>query len=123
MSDRLSEIEGRLAASGSAAGTNWEVGGLTVHGGYAAVATDALDVSTDEHLPEECAELFAHAPADLAALVKFAREVEALHKREDDVDSHGRPYSTCSRCLSVLGEHVDWPCPTGAALERLGSAP
>lgn len=81
MSDRLSEIEGRLAASESAAGTNWEVGGLTVHGGYAAVATDALDVSTDEHLPEECAELFAHAPTDLAALVKFARAVKVFTYR------------------------------------------
>lgn len=78
MSDRLSEIEGRLAA---ATPGPWECDGPTASvayevvspGGFGAVgaivATDAI---------EEDAELIAHAPADLAALMGFVREVDQI---------------------------------------------
>lgn len=78
---RLDQIAARTEASRSASGTNFRVVGITVDGGYSVEATDlfegGVDVATHGYLPEETAELFAQAPADLSALVEFARQVKA----------------------------------------------
>jgi hypothetical protein len=54
-------------------------------------------------------ELIAHAPADLAALVAVVREVAALHRRRVE-----RPNAGCLQCGQI------WPCPTAAAVQKLG---
>ncbi len=62
---RLAEIEGRLAA---AAPGPWE------GADYEVLATD-IDIADCQTLAD--ADLIAHAPADLAALLAFAKEVRA----------------------------------------------
>ena len=115
--DRLREIEERLA---SATPGPWEIGVVEPMpdgwpGAYAAVepniagGLDPLD-----------AELIAHAPADLAALVAVVREVEALHRPHVVVclnPSHGKD------CVGQVCDTCDapWPCPTAAAVQKLGS--
>lgn len=124
MSDRLSEIEARLAA---ATPGPW-LDGMGTHGNpadgpqFCEVRTEATDERTKgitiAELPldkgaAQDAELIAHAPADLAALVKFAREVEALHQ-PDFFDT-----SVCFACSTDGVVHVPWPCPTAAAVQKL----
>jgi hypothetical protein len=65
------------------------------------------------------AELIAHAPADLATLVKFAREIEGIHRPRKVIclnPSHGKDCDgqVCDTCDNP------WPCPTAAAVQTLG---
>lgn len=122
---RLDEIAARTEASRSASGTNFRVVGITVDGGYSVEATDlfegGVDVATHGYLPEETAELFAHAPADLADLVTFARAMEGLHRPRKVIclnPSHG------SDCDAMVCDACDtpWPCPTAKALDQIGGA-
>lgn len=126
MSDRLSEIEERIAAATPGVWKLWGMDVLADQDGTSDVDT-AVPVATTRMLIDGKprtfdAELVAHAPTDLAALVKFAREVEVLHQREDHRDSHGKRYAICGRCLNFRGEYVDWPCATAKAIQRLGGA-
>jgi hypothetical protein len=102
--DRLSEIEERLA---NATPGPWVVEGL---GDW--VGPIGIPVAPDDGgLTVPDAELIAHAPADLAALVAVVREVEALHRRRVE-----RPNAGCLQCGQI------WPCPTAAAVQKLGEA-
>src|SRR5690606_4182194 len=114
--DRLDEIEERLA---NATPGPWEMGAVEPMpdgwpGAYAAVepniagGLDPLD-----------AELIAHAPTDLAALVAVVREVEALHTLdgpEYDYDTAPDSDYRCTEC----GQ--GWPCETASAVQKLGEA-
>lgn len=53
--------------------------------------------------------------SEVRALVKFAREVEAIHQ-PDFFDP-----SVCFAC-STEGVRVAWPCPTGGALNALNES-
>lgn len=130
--DRLDEIDERLA---NATPGPWiESANLHPDGSMdygIATEHDEADVCTFPHTPQgsEDMELVAHARDDLAALVKFAREVEALHQPI----AHGRDaitgeeFVTCVHCLETgrtpEGTRWDfrWPCPTAAAVQKLGS--
>lgn len=141
MSDRLSEIEARLAA---ATPGPWEADTYPVRkrssktgrvlayrpedgtrGSVSVVPSDGVYGVMDG--PD--AELIAHAPADLAALVKFAREVERLHKPHPDggqgYDSAGE-YVWFDQVCQTCGQHdeygVPWPCPTAQAVQGFGGA-
>ena len=67
------------------------------------------------------AELLAHAPADIAKLVKALRAVEAVHFQSTDhrfaLDAYCRGcYEACGYDAAPL-----WPCPTITAIrEALG---
>jgi hypothetical protein len=112
--DRLAAIEERLA---NATPGPWEECAYRAEGGEAGYSIDQM---ADDVIVEEVARLprtpqgswdacfIAHAPADLAALVAVVREVAALHTRDT--------WSDCGRC------HVAWPCPTAAAVQKLGGA-
>src|SRR5690606_8248529 len=83
----------------------------------------SIDQMADDVIVEEVARLprtpqgswdacfIAHAPADLAALVAVVREVAALHRRRVE-----RPNAGCLQCGQI------WPCPTAAAVQKLGEA-
>lgn len=67
------------------------------------------------------ADLIAHAPADLAALVEFAREVEGLHQPHKVIclnPTHGADCdaNVCNTC------DTPWPCRTAGAIQRIGGA-
>lgn len=124
--DRLDEIEQRLA---NATPGPWEMGAVEPMpdgwpGAYAAVepniagGLDPLD-----------ADLIAHAPTDLAALVTVVREVAALHRPSSGYDGiSGEEYETCAHCMETYNEPTEtpwdyrWPCPTAAAVQKLGEA-
>lgn len=123
--DRLAEIETRLSA---ATPGPWE----HVERQFDAGRIREHSVETHHHviaddLSLNSAELIAHAPTDLAALVAVVREVEALHQPfETTIDF--RDVTSCSHCLET-GNAPDetpwdyrWPCPTAAALQKLGGA-
>lgn len=104
---RLDDIEERLDASRLAASDQWEVDGLTTDGGYAVVAVDGMDVRTDGYLPEESAELFAHASRDLIDLVKFVRGVEELVFARESV---GQPWTDpLNDLFYALGQYPQYP--------------
>ena len=115
--DRLSEIEERLAA---ATPGPWEECAYRAESGEAGYSIDQM---ADDVIVEEVARLprtpqgswdacfIAHAPADLAALVAVVREVAALHRRRVE-----RPNAGCLQCGQI------WPCPTAAAVQKLGGA-
>lgn len=77
MSDRLSEIEGRLAA---ATPGPWEA--VTDNDRrskeHSVWSEGSSDYVAEWVATRPDADLIANAPADLAALVKFAREVQAV---------------------------------------------
>ena len=131
--DRLSEIEERLA---NATPGPWKAYGTTV-----AAVTGPGDCGgcsgliSPEHEPscywseiagagEPDAELIAHAPADLAALVAFAREIEARHRpvHPDWVRPGDRICEECTDAAAYAAgvSYVAWPCPTAAAVQKLG---
>jgi len=110
-------IRARLAASASASGTDFRVEGLTARGGYAVVAP-AAGVATDGYLPEETAELFAAAPADIAELL------DLLEKAQADLAESRRELASvlqsCRRAIHaaerVSASHsADCPCTCGVA--------
>jgi hypothetical protein len=111
MSDLLSEIEERLS---NATPGPWDWVPSAVEGGshvLGVVGESGFPVlRTSPYAPprQRDADLIAHAPADLAALVAVVREVAALHTRDT--------WSDCGRC------HVAWPCPTAAAVQKLEEA-
>jgi len=98
-------------------------------------------------IEEGVTDLIAHAPADLAALVKVVRQVAKLHQprtvyanethctrrfdAEHDkarhVESHTGFWvcldyeltSECITCCNADGATADWPCPTARALAEL----
>lgn len=111
MTDRLAEIEARLSA---ATPGPWEWVPSAVYaashvlGGAGEQGFPVLRTAASGWAIPADAELIAHAPADLAALVAVVREVAALHQRDT--------WSDCGRC------HVAWPCPTAAAVQTLGEA-
>lgn len=89
--DRLTEIEQRLAAATEYPWVIWEdlTDGGFVHVGDLAGVIPEGEMATEDGVEvnptakcyiREDAELIAHAPADLAALVKFARAVEDAEK-------------------------------------------
>ncbi len=99
--DRLSEIEERLSEVPAAQdeflqfGREWR----TIYGPETPFPPNfgiAVQMASD----------LSKARADLAALVAVVREVAALHRRDT--------WSDCGRC------HVAWPCPTAAAVQKLG---
>lgn len=131
----LNEIEARLAA---ATPGPWEIDeDGDVQGRRRGMYPDPeLDpiVTCSAERPEDT-NLIAHAPADLAALVAVVREVEQVHQpggtviREVSYDMEGTipgpirisgfqtsDLATCKGCSGT------WPCPTAAALQRLGGA-
>lgn len=119
---RLDEIQARLAASESASGVKWEMHGPTIFGGYAVHSADPLaSVSTDEYLPEESADLFAHASADLADLVAFARAMEGLHRPHRVICLNPSHSSDCDAMVCDTCD-TPWPCPTAKALDQIGGA-
>lgn len=61
------------------------------------------------------ADLIAHAPTDLAALLAVVREVEALHHPLTIGED-----TTCFTCRNLFGSLVPYPCPTAAAVQKLG---
>jgi len=67
------------------------------------------------------ADLLANTPADLAALVKFARDVAALHVAGDPECPH--PHHDPVRCPDAVVPCAecdrDYPCPTARALAEL----
>jgi hypothetical protein len=116
----LDDIEARLAAANSAADLHDPTyDGLTEHGGYS--VRMGQGVSTDGYLPEEVAELIAHAPADLAALVRVVKIVEAMHREIAGPDDA----TTCFTCIEL--DHSEgetpwdytYPCPTTEALAAM----
>lgn len=152
VSDRLSEIEARLAGATPGVWKLWGMDVLADQDGTSDVDT-AVPVATTRMLIDGKprtfdAELIAHAPTDLTALVKFAREVEALHQPRTVYanESHcalqgdhamGRHVedrtgfwvcldspltNECQTCTDENGATADWPCPTAAALQRMGGA-
>lgn len=133
MSDRLNEIEERLAA---ATPGPWE---RDQFGPDDDSARFIGSPSTGRIVVYEAAtagnaEFIAHAPADLTALVAVVREVEALHQPNDapsfTESSYGiagqipgtvtlsgftsRDVTCCRNC------GAEYPCPTAQALQRLG---
>jgi hypothetical protein len=112
MSDLLSEIEERLA---NATPGPWDWVPSAVEGGshvLGVVGESGFPVlRTSPYAPprQRDADLIAHAPADLAALVAVVREVAALHRRRVE-----RPNAGCLQCGQI------WPCPTAAAVQQLG---
>jgi hypothetical protein len=125
--DRLTQIEERLA---NATPGPW-VDGMGTHGNpadgpeFCEVRTEPADERTRgitiaelplEQQAAQDAELIAHAPADLAALVAVVREVKALHQSRPNSTSalYPKPLCTCG----VVWEN----CPTAAAVQKLGEA-
>lgn len=107
MSDRLSEIEGRLAAATpgpwlkdsdepyivmkpDSPGSDWD-------------GREVARVLRDDYglFEEADTDLIAHAPTDLAALIDAVKAVRALH----------HPKSQETSCQECRG---DWPCFTAA---------
>lgn len=132
--NRLDEIESRLEA---ATPGPWEAYGTVV-----AAMTGPGDcegcsgvVGGPLHEPsclwseiagagEADAELIAHAPADLAALLAVVREVARLHQPIPDgmgfIDgSYGTISPACGTCGAYDEYAVPWPCPTARALQAL----
>jgi len=54
--------------------------------------------------------------AEMTALVAFVRAVESLHVREVIAVHEFGPEAACLTCQK------HWPCPTAAAVEKLGGA-
>jgi len=103
---RLSEVEARLAA---AVIEPWEHVERKFDGGR----VREHSVETHHHviadnLSPNGAELIAHAPADLAALVAVVRAVGAIHREIDD-----------GRGPHCFEDAEDWPCPTVQAIDGL----
>lgn len=86
--DRLADIEARLAV---ATPGPWEVVD------YEVMATD-IDIADCQTLAD--AELIAHAPADLAALVAFARRVRAV--LDDHVSTNEQVFDDLDRAVRNL---------------------
>lgn len=74
MSDRLSEIEARLAA---ATPGPWEEGHRWVFADPTDPDEEANPIGIAHRVALNDVGLIAHAPADLSALVEFARQVKA----------------------------------------------
>lgn len=128
----LNEIEARLAAATPGPWENDGGGEIGQH--YSRPEPYQQIVSTTVSCGSYClggssagvehhddAELIAHAPADLAALVAVVREVEGLHQPHAVIclnPSHGKD------CDAMVCDTCDapWPCPTAAAIQRLGGA-
>lgn len=125
--DRLDAVDARLAAAPLDAG--WYVdddGAVWVthdpeHTSCSGV-TGRLPVWADG-----AADLIAHAPTDLAALVAVVREVEVLHRPHPDggqgYDAAGKYVwfdQVCQTCGQYDEYAVAWPCPTAAAVQKLG---
>lgn len=112
--DRLAEIEARLSAATPGpwiAEYSGEQGNCVIPSD-AQSTREAVCVTRLYHQQAD-AELIAHAPADLAALVAVVREVEALHRPDE---SRGTWDGYCRSCGK------EWPCPTAAAVQTLGEA-
>jgi len=145
---RIDEIEARLAAATPGPWAEGYDAGWTVDQD---LYPDGIEIAamTDQEGDQgrRDASLIAHAPADLAALVKFARDVAALHQprtvyaneahctRAFDGDhAMGRHVedrmgswvcldhelaSECITCCDTDGATADYPCPTARAVAEL----
>lgn len=108
---RLAEIEARLAAATPGPwGVDHDDEGVfndtcVVQGNYGWVASGpdsrypAYDEDTEQGRAD--AELIAHAPADLAALVEFARRVEEI--LDDHVSTNEQVFDDLDRAMKQLG--------------------
>jgi len=81
-----------------------------------------MSETTEETMSDRLSEIEAKVTegrpvrlSEVRALVKFAREVEAIHQ-PDFFDS-----SACFAC-STEDVHVAWPCQTAAALNTLNES-
>ena len=125
--DRLTEIEARLAA---ATPGPWEARDGLYDGKYVVGPREAGDIAKGPiqlfsptfwtKRSARNAELIAAAPADLAALVAVVREVEEIHRRVRLSDGRW----ICAICPTVTpsGALVPtlYPCPTVVAVQKLG---
>ena len=124
--DRLTQIEERLA---NATPGPWEADAgevsqhwsrpqpwLTVVGREVDCMSHCYGGSTKGIEREPDAALIAHAPTDLAALVAFARRVEAV--LDDHVSTNEQVFDELDRAMRTMrGEDG----PTAAAVQGLGS--
>lgn len=114
MSDRLSEIEGRLA---TATPGPWEVEekfsltSIRMQDPKARLGFRLVAQVPRRIVGENAdADLIARAPADLAALATAVKAVRALHHPN-------RHETSCQECLG------NWPCPTSEVIDAALDAP
>lgn len=94
---RLEQIEQRLAA---ATPGPWELGKVTpMPDGWPGFYAD-VEPNIGGGLDPQDAELIAHAPADLAALLAFARRVEGI--LDDHVSTDGQIFDDLDRAMQRL---------------------
>jgi hypothetical protein len=124
---RLDEIEARIAGATPGVWKLWGMAVMADQDGTGNVDT-AVDVATT-HMRVDGkprtfdAQLIAHAPADLAALVAVVRHVGTLHRavHRDWVREGDRICEECTDAAAYAAGSpgVAWPCPTAQALDGL----
>lgn len=129
----LDEIEARLVAATPGPWENEGAGEVAQH--WSRPSPWGPVVSTEVSCGSYClggsskgvvndadADLIAHAPTDLAALVAVVRVAQKFHQPRTHLDPSGATWQVCVGCISYAGLHQPWPCDIGRALVELEEA-